>query len=387
MIYRDFGKTGLKVSSLGYGANYPPTKDEQVLDMPHPSTVNEKKQIELFLKAAGSGVNYFDTCEFYRKGQSEEILGKAIKKIGRKKVILSTKIPVDPAMGGCGDSGRVWTKKLHGQLKRIKTGYIDVHHFHDLRWEEYTKFLDGRKGPLHAAQKARKDGHIRHISFSTHDHPCNISKLIRTGEFESMLVYHNLLYRLNETVIKEAHQKGLGVAVMGPTVGGRLLFKPGLDIKNKQKRARHVFRFVFADPNIDIILSGMNTSNIIDENVAFSAQRQPLSPKEKKIIENIYNEVKGLKEIYCIGCGYCLPCPKGVDIPSAFFLMNILKIFPHQKQWSIGQFEKIRQRKASPDQCIACGQCVKKCPQELQIPEHLAEIGTEFTMLTKNEHG
>lgn len=356
MQYREFGKTGVKVSRLGFGAMRLPAKEPD-------------KAVELLREGINLGINYIDTALYYLDGQSEVLVGKAIKG-QRDKVILSTKNPIEDA------SGANWRKRLEKSLAKLDTDYIDFYHMWAINWDKYVNLIDVANGPLEEARKAKEEGLIRHISFSFHDSPENLIKIIDTGNFETMLVQYNLLDRRNEEGIAYAKSKGLGVAVMGPVGGGRL-GAPSKEIaslipQGTKSSAEMALRFVFANPHVDIALSGMSDMAMLKENVRIASLEEPLSEEEKKILEDILEEKKRLAELYCTGCGYCMPCPNGVDIPANFTNMNYLKVYGLKEAAKNG-YNKLKEENKAAENCIKCYECEAKCPQKIEIVKQLEE--------------
>jgi len=279
MIYRDFGKTGVKISSLGFGCmRFPMVKvgDKEIVDI--------EKVSEMIKRAFDLGVNYFDSAYFYNNGFSEIALGKAIKGF-RDKILISTKSP-GHLVKKPGDYRRI----LEEQLKKIDIDCIDFYHFHGIGYDNFLE-TDKKSGWLEEANKAKSEGLIKHISFSFHDEPANMIKLIDLGLFESVLCQYSVVDRSNEASMAYAKQKGLGVIVMGPLGGGRvsglpkeLTQKLGIQVKSNAELA---LRFVFANPNIDCALSGMGNLDMVEENAQISSRREPLTLDEVNAINGI----------------------------------------------------------------------------------------------------
>ena len=366
MEYKTYGKTEDKVSRLGYGLMRLPMVEGHV-DM--------DVAVELIRHAIDKGVNYLDSAVMYCNNESQVAFGKAIKGL-RDKVYVSTKNHYK------GKSADDWQKNLDDSLERIGVDYIDFYHLHDLRWEQYQDMLD-KGGPIERFRKAKDEGIIRHKCFSSHDSPENIMKLIDTGEFEGMLVQYNLLDRHNEEAIAYAHEKGLGVAIMGPVGGGRLV-APSERLTGVVTGARSTpdvaLRFVFSNPNVTLALSGMNSIEMIDENTATASRKEPLSDEERQNVLDMLQETERLSDLYCTGCGYCMPCPNGVDIPANFSAMNYYKVWG-LKDYARGLYKRLGRRKkddgtileAWAEACIECGKCEPKCPQNIPIRAQLKE--------------
>ena len=367
MQYTEFGKTGIKVSRLGFGCmRFPFT------EVDGKKVFNEEESIRMMHRAMELGVNYFDTAPGYCDTISEIIVGKALK--GRRdQVYLSTKYPTEV---GTGDD---YEKKLEISLKQLDTDYIDFYHFWGISLETWEKKLDTPDGPLARALKLRDQGVIRHISFSFHDKPENMMEIIRRGQGQlaSVLCQYNLLDRANEDAIAFAHEQGLGVTIMGPVGGGRL-GAPSQVIQDLlpgkvQSSAEMALRFVMNNPNVNIALSGMSSMEMVEENARVASDMSPLSAEENARVDAMLEENRRLAELYCTGCNYCMPCPKGLNIPEIFKMMNYHRVYgltdyAKKTYAAIGSGNLKFQNAAS---CVGCGQCEKKCPQHLHIREQL----------------
>ncbi|HRR95767.1 MAG TPA: aldo/keto reductase [Candidatus Ratteibacteria bacterium] len=368
MIYRKFGKTGINVSILGFGAMRLP-----MIEKNGEKHVNEEYSIEIIQKSFSYGVNYIDSAYGYCSGESEIVVGKALKG-WREKVYVSTKVPTYNI-----EKRDDYRRFLEEQLKKLDVDYIDFYHFHSL---DNTKFEEKviKLKLIDEAEKAKEEGLIKHISFSFHDKPEIMKKIIDTNFFETVLCQYNILDRSNEEAIEYAKKKGVGVAVMGPVGGGRLEKADELVkfFKNKYHSSPEIaLKFVFSNENVSIALSGMNTIEMVEENCNIASGGKFLTQQDKKLLEKWIEERKRKKEIPCTGCRYCQPCPSGVAIPDIFNIMNYYKIyglFDYAKKAynNIGKWEKDERKKANA--CVECGQCEEKCPQKLEIRKLLKEI-------------
>lgn len=367
MQYTEFGKTGIKVSRLGFGCmRFPFT------EVDGKKVFNEEESIRMMHRAMELGVNYFDTAPGYCDTISEIIVGKALKG-HRDQVYLSTKYPTEV---GTGDD---YEKKLEISLNKLDTDYIDFYHFWGISLDTWEKKLDTPDGPLARALKLRDQGVIRHISFSFHDKPENMMEIIRRGQGQlaSVLCQYNLLDRANEDAIAFAHEQGLGVTIMGPVGGGRL-GAPSQVIQDLlpgkvQSSAEMALRFVMNNPNVNIALSGMSSMEMVEENARVASDMSPLSAEENARVDAMLEENRRLAELYCTGCNYCMPCPKGLNIPEIFKMMNYHRVYgltdyAKKTYAAIGSGNLKFQNAAS---CVGCGQCEKKCPQHLHIREQL----------------
>ena len=368
MQYTEFGRTGIQVSRLGFGCMRFPSREvdgKKVFD--------EEESIRMMHRAMELGVNYFDTAPGYCEKQSEIIVGKALK--GRRdKVYLSTKYPSEEA------SGDDLERKLETSLKKLDTDYIDFYHMWGISLKTFVERLDTPDGPMARARKLRDAGVIRHISFSFHDAPENMIEIIRRGEgvFASVLCQYNLLDRANEDAIAYAHEQGLGVTIMGPVGGGRL-GAPSKVIQDLlpgkvQSSAEMALRFVMNNRNVNIALSGMSSMDMVEENAAVASNMEPLTPEEEARIAAALEENRRLADLYCTGCNYCMPCPKGINIPEIFKMMNYHRVygltkFARDNYARIGKEPWLNFQNAAA--CVQCGACEKKCPQHLHIREQL----------------
>jgi hypothetical protein len=364
MQYRVLGRTGLKVSALGFGGMRFRTADGHV---------DEELAIASLRRALDLGVNYFDSAVGYCESESEAVMGKALK--GRRAdVVISTKYPTwNPYTKKADDCRRI----LEQSLTRFGVDSIDIYHMHSVNWESAQEvLLPG--GAMDGARTAKQEGLIRHLAFSFHDDAKRMIDIIDAApDFEVVTCQYNLLDRSNEESIAYAHEKGLGVVIMGPVAGGRLGFPsehlmsmlPG-GTKSSPELA---LRFVLSNPNVTVALSGMNTVEMVEENAATAGREEPLSADERERVLAMLEENRRLADLYCTGCGYCMPCPNGVNIPECFRLMNLHRVYgltePARQQYGrLGE-----EGNMNADACLECGQCEPKCPQRIPIIEQLKE--------------
>ncbi len=360
MRYREYGSTGFKVSALGFGAMRLPMEDNHVV---------MDEAVELLKRGVELGINYIDSAVGYCGGESEIAVGRAVKG-KREKVYISTKNPYR------GTSGVEWRKNLDSSLRKIDIDYIDFYHFHGLRWHVFDEALRVPDGPLDEMKKAKVEGLVRHICFSFHDTPENLIKLIDTGEFEGMTVQYNLLDRSNEKGIAYAHSKGMGVVIMGPLGGGRLVaYSDAIrrmipdGVKTTPEAA---LRFVLSNSGVSIVLSGMNKFEELEENVHTVSELGPLSEEESKRTNEMLEENKKLADLYCTGCDYCMPCPNDVNISRNFQLMNYHRLYG-LTEYARRQYQRLAEEGKHAGACVECGECEPKCPQNISIMDQLKE--------------
>jgi uncharacterized protein len=371
MQYRRFGNTGVKISTLGFGAMRLPS-----IEVDGKTQFDYDESKKMIQRAYELGVNYFDTAPYYCDGESEIILGQSIKEF-RDKIYLSTKNPIEDA------SGSHFRERLEASLKKLDTTYIDFYHMWGISWDTYVNKIDVPDGPLEAAFKAKEEGLIRHLSFSFHDEAENLFKLIDTGKFETMLVQYNLLDRSHEAAIAHAHSKGLGVVIMGPVGGGRLgapsATIQGILPEKAKSSAEIALRFVISNPSVTTALSGMSSMSMVEENARVASNEEPLTLEEITQVNASMEENKRMADLYCTGCNYCMPCPHDVNIPLNFQLMNYHRVYgitayAREQYAQIGQVDWMKGKNAAA--CVDCGICEEKCPQKLEIRKQLKETAT-----------
>ncbi len=368
MQYREFGTTGIKISALGFGAMRLPMEDKK-----GKSYVKEQESIKMIHRAFELGVNYIDTAYPYCDGQSETVVGKALKG-WRDKVYVSTKLPTWHVKKR-GDYRRF----LEEQLKKLDVEYIDFYHYHGLGKDAWDNTIKKLK-LLKEARKAKEEDLIKHISFSFHDKGEVMQEIADSGVLETVLCQYNLLDRSNEKAIAYVKKKGLGVVIMGPVGGGRLGV-PSNVVKKFIKKgvkttAEIAIRFVLANPNVSCALSGMNSMAMVEENARVVSREGYLTGKEKEQVKAALKETKKLSDLYCTGCNYCMPCPQDVNIPHNFQLMIYHQVynltdFAKQEYKNIGTVPWVKGKKA--EECIECYACEDKCPQKIKISKQLKE--------------
>lgn len=358
MEYTTLGKTGLRVSRLGFGCMRLPMKTG--------TEVDRELALPMLHRGLELGINYFDTAVGYCAGDSQRVLGEAMED-RRDKVILSTKNhhydKTDKDM---------WWKNLNDSLERLRTDHIDIYNFHGMNFERFQDAVDGEDGLYQEVLKAKEQGMVRHICHSFHGSPESLHKCIDTGLFEVVTLQYNLLDQTLDDEIAYAHENGMGVVVMGPVGGGRLGYPSGKaqEIAGEVKSTPELaLRFVLSNQAVSIALSGMSTMEQLEDNVKTVSNLGELAPEDHKRIEDAVQERKKLAGLYCTGCNYCMPCPDSVDIPANFEILNLDRVF--------GLTEHARSRYAAlggkAALCRQCGKCVELCPQELDIPTRLGE--------------
>jgi hypothetical protein len=231
-------------------------------------------------------------------------------------------------------------------------------------------------------QKAKDQGLIQHICTSFHDSNENLIKLINTGYVESITLQYNMLDQKLTEGIALAHERGIGIVVMGPVGGGRLgASSPVLAqlVPGVERVPELALRFVLSNPNVSLALSGMSTLQQVTENVAVASDGRSLSAEELAAIAEHLTRLKQMADLYCSGCEYCLPCPQKVGIPHIFRMYNEARVYG---LWELSRASYANWREwfgARADACVQCGECEAKCPQHIPIREQLQEAHAALT--------
>ena len=315
MQYRKFGSTGVNISTLGFGCmRFPTIEGTQEID--------EEKTIPMLRRTYELGINYYDTAFYYCNGNSEVVLGKAVKPF-RNKINISTKIPVDRI-----SSASDYRSFLERSLKKLDTDYVDFYHFWSISKEMFDNIML-KYDLLSEAMKAKDEGLIKHISFSFHGNPDDLEYIIsKAPMLETMLIQYNILDRSNEKGLEYVASTGRGVVAMGPVGGGRLAAPTALADKIGSVSAKATYelalRFVLGNPSVSCALSGMRSIEEVEKNVAVMSSDIPFTEKENSDIKESLEELKKFSDLYCTGCRYCMPCVKNIDIPHIFiFILSI----------------------------------------------------------------
>jgi uncharacterized protein len=363
MRYTTLGARGPRVSRLGFGC--------MRLPMGEDGRVDRALAVPLLRRAVELGVTYIDTAIFYCQGDSQRAVGEALEGL-RDRVVLSTKNHLHSA------SAEDWGARLDESLEMLRTDYLDIYNFHGLTWETFEQHLAGPDGKLELMKRAKSEGRVRHICCSFHDEPEALVKLAETGEFDAITVQYNLLNRSLEQAIHRCRELGVGIVVMGPVGGGRLGVESarirdliGGGVNSTPEAA---IRFVLAHPGVHVALSGMSNLEMLEENVRIVSETEPFTPGEISGMEQELVRVKALQGVNCPACGYCQPCPFGVDIPENFRIYNEFKQY--------GLTAAARKAYAGLVQgaaaCVECGACLSKCPQKIPIPDALRKVIAEL---------
>jgi len=367
MEYRKFGKTDLTPSILGFGMMRLKKKADGSLD--------EDWAIQTLRHAIDDGLSYVDTAYIYP--DSERVTGLCLQDGYREKVTLATKIPV--ARFKNEDD---FEKYLDEELERLQTSYIDVYLLHALnrhRWENCVK----KYNVLAHAEKARAEGKIRYLGFSFHDSLEVFTEILnghdRWDMCQIQLNYMDNHYQAGLEGLQLAHEMGLAVVVMEPLRGGILANVPeAVATRLPKKPVESALDYLWNLEQVNVVLSGMSETEQVEQNLIYAhrASAGMLTADQQRAIEEAGNLMRETLSVPCTGCGYCSVCPNQIAIPEIFRLFN--------KRQSDGDFLGAAEAycalgRQNAQSCIACGACADACPQQIAIPNKLAEIHEAFT--------
>ena len=367
MLYRKMKKNGDELSILGYGCMRYPTKN---------GSIDYKRTEKQVMTAIEKGVNYFDTAYLYPG--SEKTLGKILKNNDcREKVKIADKMPVLTAK-----NREKIDEIFEKQLNRLQTNYIDYYMIHNLiKFEDWETLK--KNGILNFLDEEKKKGRIINIGFSFHGNLHNFKKIIDDYDWEFTLIQYNYIdenYQAGTEGLEYAASKDIGVMIMEPLRGGMLVDKLPKnarrymkDFNIKKSPGEWALRWVWNNPDVNVVLSGMNEEEHIEENIKAASSTLPNSLKhdEKEMLEKVKEEFKSKIKVECTNCAYCMPCPHNVDIPTCFSSYNDKSVFGGFRP--IAMYVNATEDKSAAYKCRECGVCEKKCPQNLKIIEQLKE--------------
>ncbi len=375
MQYRKFGTLEREVSALGFGCMRLPTRD----GIPQSENIDEAETIRMIRHAVDRGVNYIDTAYPYHNGRSEVVTGMALRDGYRPKVILATKSPVWQIA-----KPEDFDVYLNEQLARLGTDHIDFYLLHALGTERWEKIVL-RHSLLERAEAAVKDGRIGHIGFSFHDKAAAFRQIVDGYPGWSMCqIQYNYMDTENQAGtagLIYAASKGLGVVVMEPLLGGRLAVPPraAADVFRASDRswspAEWALQWTWDQAEVSTVLSGMKAIAEVEENLRAAAGSSvgSLNAADRLLFERARKVLRERAAIPCTQCGYCRPCPSGVNIPRNFELYNDCVIYddPAIPRAVYARFMPEGERASA---CTACRECEEKCPQRIAISDCMPEV-------------
>jgi uncharacterized protein len=376
VLYRKMPQNGDELSILGFGCMRLPTKDGKI---------DEPSAIRQIRYAIDCGVNYVDTAWPYHAGESEVVLGKALRDGYRQKVKVASKLP-----SWLLESRDDMDRFLAAQLAKLETDHIDYYLVHALDgtlWDNVR-----RLGVCEFLDQAKKDGRIGNAGFSFHGLPDDFPRIVDGYPWVFCQIQYNFLDENNQAGtagLEYAAAKGLGVIVMEPLRGGNLaLPKPPPAVaaiwdeaKVRRTPADWALRWVWNRPEVTVVLSGMGRLEQVQENlsIADSARANTLTEEELALVQRVGGAYRDLMKVDCTGCGYCMPCPTNVKIPLCFEEYNTMKMFGGVDEAKFRYAlrlsgELVDGQPGYASLCAQCGECIDKCPQKIPIPDKLAEV-------------
>ncbi|MDR7855837.1 aldo/keto reductase [Tissierella sp.] len=331
MEKRLLGKTNLEVSVIGFGGIPIQRVDS------HMST-------SLLEEASKLGINFIDTARGYN--ESENLIGEALEKIGREKFFLATKTMKRDYQGMLDD--------INISLKNLRTDYIDLYQLHNVKSIEELELVLSENGALKALKEAKEKGIVRNIGITGHN-PDILDKAIDTDEFATIQCPYNPVEQQADELFKKAKAKDIGVIVMKPLAGGAIT------------KGELSLRFIIDNPNVTVAIPGMDSIEQINENAMVGIDVRKLTDEEEKIL---FEEANSLGSEFCRRCGYCMPCPQNIDIPTQFLMEGYYTRY-NLKEWAQGRYDAMEKRAVH---CIECGQCEPRCPYNLPIRKMMKKV-------------
>ena len=377
------GPLNWKVSALGLGCMRLPSRRINKL------RAQTSNSIELIRYGIDKGINYIDTAWPYHLGDSEKILGEALQDGYREKVYLITKLPIFMVR-----KSKDFNKYLTTQMERLKTDYLDGYLFHALNKGQFEKIK--KLDLIKKMEEAKEEGLIQSIGFSFHDTLPVFKEIIDHYPWDISQIQYNYMdtcIQATDEGLSHAYKKGIAVVVMEPIKGGTLV-NPPLDAQqilnsaeNKRSPVDWALQFLWNKPEISVVLSGMGSKKMVQENCD-SADRSginSLTSNDQMIIKQLAEVFRKRIKVPCTACGYCMPCPEGVDIPQNFACFNNVSLeesrfrrFQTRRAYKKLKNSKNKINLELPDGnanvCTKCGLCVEKCPQRINIPEELEKV-------------
>jgi predicted aldo/keto reductase-like oxidoreductase len=367
MKYRKINNTPYESSILAFGAMRMPVIDGKYGD------IDENEAIKMIRYAIDNGVNYIDTAYPYHEGNSEGVVGKALKDGYREKAILVTKNPVWKV-----EVYEDFEKYLDEQLERLDQEYVDIYLLHALNKNSWKKIFD--LGCLKFLDEMIEKGKIKQPAFSIHDDFECFKTIIDAYNWPLAMIqmnYKDIDEQTTVEAIKYAEDNDVSIAIMEPLKGGQLANLPESitslwnDDRNMSPVER-ALRWAANHSNVKTILSGMSNMEQLKENIEIADRliADQMDDEEKKRYIDVKAAIEERAQIACTDCKYCMPCPVGVNIPNNFMHYN--RSFMYEDlYWA----SNVYQNKYKPEQrasaCVACGECEPKCPQKISIIESL----------------
>lgn len=366
---------GDDLSLLGFGAMRLPVKED--------GSIDEEAVFEMVRYGQANGVNYYDTAYPYHQGNSEVVIGKALKQFPRESYYLATKYP-GHQIAESYNPGEVFEE----QLRKCDVEYFDYYLLHNVYENSVQVYTDSRWGIIDYFIEQKKAGRIRHLGFSSHGSVQMLREFLdHCGEaMEFCQIQMNYLdWTLQDAKGKYEllTERNIPVWVMEPVRGGKLAALDGKyearlkELRPDASTASWAFRWLQGLPNVKMILSGMSNMEQMADNVHTFERREPLGEEEERTLMEI---AEGLKDsVPCTACRYCCDgCPMGIDIPRMIGYYNELRF---SLSTNVGMSMDAVEKEHHPSACVKCGKCKKICPQGIDIPDALEKFSEMLSKL------
>ena len=369
MKFRKFGKLDWNASVLGFGAMRLPVIEND------PARIDEPEALDMIHHAIDQGVNYIDTAYTYHGEQSELFVGKALRNGYREKVKLATKLP-----SWLVESPDDFDRFLDEQLQKLQTDHIDFYLLHALNATYWPRLRDWEV--LNWAEYAIAEGRIDHLGFSFHDEFDVFKDIVdaydRWAFCQIQYNFMDVEYQAGIKGLQYAAGKGIAVVIMEPLRGGQLtaVVPPSVDelwqgAEVNRTPAEWALQWIWNQPEVSVVLSGMSTMQHINENLAYADRSEGavLVEEELALIDAVREEYRRLVPVPCTNCKYCMPCPNGVEIAAIFEHYNDAVVYDNLRAPRF-HYSNLAQDQLA-DNCVECFECEEKCPQTLAIVEYL----------------
>jgi len=354
MKKRTLGRTGLEVSQSGFGAIKLPEEDEETC-------------AEALNAALDLGINFIDTARNYK--DSEAKIGRAVSH-RRAEFYLATK--------SYARTRSDLRRELETSLAELRTDYLDLYQLHSVSNEDAWRQVTAPDGALAEVRRAQDEGLVRHVGITIHRHLGVMEKAVRSGEFETVMLCYSVLdtEHVGPDILPLVQESGLGLIVMKSLSGGMLVsqgFEEGRRAGEEDPLVTACLRYVLSHPAVSCVIPGMRNVHEVRQNVRVGETFVPMTPEEKADLIRRIGEKRGAFRYgqVCLQCGYCQPCPQGINIPAVFRAQMVVESYPDDLK-ALG-YDTYDALAVKPDACEACGECVAKCPAGLDIPERLKE--------------
>ena len=376
MKYREFGNTGVKVPALGMGCMRLPVINGDM------NNIDEDAAIKLIRQAIDGGVTYVDTAWGYHGGNSEPLVAKALADGYREKVQLATKLPVWLV-----EQPSDLDKYLDLQLEKLQTDHIDFYLMHALNAKTWKNIKEN--GVFDFIPKIKKDGRAKLVGFSFHDKYEVFEDIVTSYDWDFCQIQYNLLdedYQAGLKGLKLAAGRGLGIIIMEPLRGGGLTANIPENIQQawdnilpKRTPADWSLSWLWNQKEVGVILSGMTEPWHVSENIEIASRSgvNTLNTQQNDQLMKVRDLYHERIIVNCTQCAYCMPCPHGVNIPGCFQFLNQGSML---NNWDEGKrlYNILVKDVQKASNCIACGECLEKCPQQIPIPEMMEIVVEKF---------